>query len=223
MDSPTLPENPESTPESAIAEYRRILRNARNSTEPTVVANEKPFHCRVAFEELTSEATSRQEPRIGGGLPLREPVTIRIISHGVNNYFLKGTWKSVLNNFLRVGGKVKFLLLSPVTADGGVRINRNVRDFYVLLSQFPEQVEVKLAKDIKKDDVSKQLFLVENDCYRVEVEHEPNVNQTFSDTSPDVPASIYFNDRNYGELLSMGFEALFSRTSSNPRIQDLAK
>lgn len=183
---------------SAFREYRESLETCRRQRSEAVIPNRWPWQCRLAVRTLSNEALQRQvEAKRSGG----EQVTVRILTSTLPEYVYGGEVAQCLSEFVRMGGRLRVLVWNDIpprrTSSPFLQTLRASKDDYRLSGFRPK------AKQLR------HLMTVGDDAYRLEAPHDI-VSADFSDFSPEVAATICFNDTDAGGRIVSYFESIWN-------------
>jgi hypothetical protein len=184
------------------AEYARLLqqRRANNSQEP--VANRFPWQGELAIRELLEAA--RAEQRSG------RPAEIFILTGSAPDRVYETDEPAVWQQIVAEGGIIKILVW-------GSNPRRCGSVLRCLVDSRPS-VEMRFSGT---DVLSGQLphfVLVDKQAYRLEAAHPQfPENTVFTETWPEIPARICFNDPDGGTQLANYFQDLWNLSRPIPR------
>lgn len=171
------------------AEYDRMLRDAREQRQQVQIANRFPWQTRLATRHLLEAAKERIE-------------SIRILAGTGGPNFFTEEMISLLRNCADAGCAIRMLVWQPdlnTVASG-------IKELYT------EGKLRLLPSGTKKFGATIPHFLlVGEDAYRQEAGHEEfDPAKPFTETEPEIPARISFNDPENALRLVGMFESLWN-------------
>ena len=182
-----MPNKPVLTSGEKIA-FRAILEGAAANPNLCVIANRFPWQARLATEKLLELAQAQKLP-------------IRILSGRCHEGFYTTDFANRLQACKNNGCNIRVLVWQNSA--------NCISPALVKLAE-AGTIELRVSGTDQFESTVPHFFLVGENAFRQEAGHPPFTETTvFTDTEPQVPARIDFNDPQTGKVLSTLFEQLW--------------
>jgi hypothetical protein len=187
MENISMPSKPVLTSGDRVA-FSAILEGAAANPNLCVIANRYPWQARIAAHKLLQIA---QE----GKLP------IRVLSGRCHEGFYDKDFAAQLQTCKERGCAIRILVWQIST--------ECISPDLIKLSE-TGVIELRVSGTVDFENTVPHFMLVGDSAFRQEAGHPAfNKNTVFSDTEPQVPARIDFNDPTTGKVLSAMFDNLW--------------
>lgn len=179
-----------SVPKELVKEYGELLTAYRLQDRADKLPNRYPWHCRMAVSALARAALEKQLEVANASkdrVDFEKRVSIYLVSDTASNN-MYGDSIDTFQKFVAAGGAMRVLVMNPATP-----VDTNY--LFSLSRKHPSQVQFRVAT--ANDHEMNHFMLVGDQAYRYEAKHGEFSEDELSeggDYSPEVPASICFND-----------------------------
>ncbi len=182
-------------------EYRNLLYQFRTSEKREPIANRHPYHGQIAVSQLLELGIEKQR-KLKSGSP---PTEVLIVTGSAPDHVYCPEDSGSFPRFLEAGGRIRMIIWTETFRCG--------ERFQSLADKFKSQVECRLSQTDEYAGEITHFLLVGSQAYRVESPHEPFYDIAFDDFTPEINATICFNDGDGGASLRQYFEQLWELVS----------
>jgi hypothetical protein len=186
--------------EETKSTYRELLQSYRIDESKDPIANRRPWHCKIAVEELVEFGISKAREARKNQLPERPRIRL-LTSVCPNHIYGSHGFLERLEEFFDAGGTVQVLVYSDSFDTRGSAL------FAITKEQ--AGIQFRCSRTSFKSEQLKHFMTVGDQAYRVEASHPPHKSSDFTDLSPEIPARICFNDPEGTSNLKGFFDALW--------------